>query len=68
MSAPQVAEEPMVVFSGNFEYHPNIDAVDFLVNSIWPEVRKSALNCGCVWWDAARGLSGICCLPDSRLK
>jgi len=37
---PQVTEEPVVVFSGNFEYHPNIDAVDFLVNSIWPEVRK----------------------------
>ncbi len=29
-----------MVFSGNFEYHPNIDAVDFLVNSIWPEVRR----------------------------
>ena len=40
MSVPQVGEEPIVVFSGNFEYHPNIDAVDFLVNSIWPEVRK----------------------------
>jgi glycosyltransferase involved in cell wall biosynthesis len=38
--APQVAEEPVVVFSGNFEYHPNIDAVGFLVDSIWPEVRK----------------------------
>ncbi len=38
--APQVREEPVVVFSGNFEYHPNIDAIDFLVNSIWPEVRK----------------------------
>src|SRR5580692_6695516 len=37
---PEVAEEPVVVFSGNFEYHPNIDAVEFLVNSIWPEVRK----------------------------
>lgn len=37
---PEVTEEPIVVFSGNFEYHPNIDAVEFLVNSIWPEVRK----------------------------
>jgi glycosyltransferase involved in cell wall biosynthesis len=37
---PQVQEEPVVVFSGNFEYHPNIDAVRFLAGSIWPEVRK----------------------------
>ncbi len=31
---------PLIVFSGNFEYHPNIDAVRFLVDQIWPEVRK----------------------------
>ena len=34
-----MAEEPIVVFSGNFEYHPNIDAVEFLTSSVWPEVR-----------------------------
>ncbi len=37
---PNVREEPVVVFSGNFEYHPNIDAVEFLANSIWPGVRS----------------------------
>jgi glycosyltransferase involved in cell wall biosynthesis len=37
---PDVREEPVVVFSGNFEYHPNIDAVGFLANSIWPGVRE----------------------------
>lgn len=26
----------VAVFSGNFEYHPNIDAVDFLLGEIWP--------------------------------
>ena len=31
---------PRVVFSGNFEYHPNIDAVAFLVREIWPLVRR----------------------------
>jgi glycosyltransferase involved in cell wall biosynthesis len=31
---------PVVVFSGNFEYHPNIDAVGFLLREIWPEVRR----------------------------
>ena len=38
---PQVAvDENLAVFSGNFEYHPNIDAVDFLIREIWPEVRR----------------------------
>jgi glycosyltransferase involved in cell wall biosynthesis len=40
MPAPKVTEQPIVVFSGNFEYHPNIDAVDFLVKSVWPEVHQ----------------------------
>jgi glycosyltransferase involved in cell wall biosynthesis len=39
VAAPNVSEDPVVVFSGNFEYHPNIDAVGFLMNSIWPEVH-----------------------------
>jgi glycosyltransferase involved in cell wall biosynthesis len=30
----------VLVFSGNFEYHPNIDAVRFLLAEIWPKVRK----------------------------
>ncbi len=33
------ASFPRVVFSANFEYHPNIDAVAFLVREIWPLVR-----------------------------
>lgn len=37
---PHVPEFRRVVFSGNFEYHPNIDAVAFLVNEIWPAVRR----------------------------
>jgi glycosyltransferase involved in cell wall biosynthesis len=40
VEAPHCAEYPRVVFSANFEYHPNIDAVEFLVNAIWPELRK----------------------------
>lgn len=40
VAPPKTTEQPVVAFSGNFEYHPNIDAVDFLVNSIWPEVRR----------------------------
>jgi len=37
---PQAQEFPRVVFSGNFEYHPNIDAVGWLMREVWPEVTK----------------------------
>ncbi|HWE50861.1 MAG TPA: glycosyltransferase family 4 protein [Bryobacteraceae bacterium] len=37
---PCQTEEPIVAFSANFEYHPNIDAVQFLMRDIWPEVRR----------------------------
>jgi glycosyltransferase involved in cell wall biosynthesis len=37
---PQVAVRPFIAFSGNFEYHPNIDAVRFLLDEIWPEIRR----------------------------
>src|SRR5580658_8886501 len=39
VETPQSAELSTVVFSANFEYHPNIDAVGFLVREIWPFVR-----------------------------
>ena len=38
---PKISEEPVVVFSGNFEYHPNIDAVAWFASQIWPRVRQS---------------------------
>ncbi len=37
--APRPNEQPLVVFSANFEYHPNIDAVQFLIRDIWPAIR-----------------------------
>jgi glycosyltransferase involved in cell wall biosynthesis len=37
---PQVPQRPIVAFSGNFEYHPNIDALHFLLHSVWPEIRR----------------------------
>jgi glycosyltransferase involved in cell wall biosynthesis len=40
VETPRQAELPRIVFSANFEYHPNIDAVRFLVREIWPEVRR----------------------------
>lgn len=38
---PIIAEEECVVFSGNFEYHPNIDAAGFLISEIWPLIRAA---------------------------
>jgi glycosyltransferase involved in cell wall biosynthesis len=35
---PAAAEEQVIAFSGNFEYHPNIAAVKFLVKEIWPQL------------------------------
>jgi glycosyltransferase involved in cell wall biosynthesis len=40
VEAPRSPQYPRLVFPANFEYHPNIDAVAFLVNEIWPQVRK----------------------------
>jgi glycosyltransferase involved in cell wall biosynthesis len=42
VEAPRSAEDEdaTLVFSANFEYHPNIDAVQFLVEEILPEVRR----------------------------
>jgi glycosyltransferase involved in cell wall biosynthesis len=40
VEAPHVDGSGTIVFSGNFEYHPNIDAVQFLARSIWPEIHR----------------------------
>jgi glycosyltransferase involved in cell wall biosynthesis len=37
---PRIAAQRVIAFSGNFEYHPNIDAVRFLTREIWPEIRR----------------------------
>lgn len=33
-------EEDVVVFSGNLEYHPNVSAVRYFRNEIWPGLRE----------------------------
>ncbi|MEI7600722.1 MAG: glycosyltransferase, partial [Aestuariivirga sp.] len=35
-----VSERCGVLFVGGFQHLPNVDAVDFLLDSIWPEVRN----------------------------
>lgn len=36
---PERAEEHVVAFSGNWEYHPNVAAVRFFRKAIWPRLR-----------------------------
>jgi glycosyltransferase involved in cell wall biosynthesis len=35
-------ESDAIVFSGNLEYHPNIEAVRWFRTSIWPRIRENA--------------------------
>jgi glycosyltransferase involved in cell wall biosynthesis len=37
---PQPADEDVVVFSGNMEYHPNLSAVRFFRGEVWPRLRQ----------------------------
>jgi len=38
---PDVAETNSMVFSGNLEYHPNVEAVRWFRSRVWPLVRES---------------------------
>jgi len=40
ISAPPRAEQERIVFSGNLEYPPNIEAVRFFHRFVWPELRQ----------------------------
>jgi len=39
---PRVAEADAIIFSGNLEYHPNVEAVRWFRTRIWPRVRDQA--------------------------
>jgi glycosyltransferase involved in cell wall biosynthesis len=47
IEAPAVEEENCIVFSGNLEYHPNIEAVRWFASAIWPRLREQ--NDGLTW-------------------
>lgn len=38
--APARRQEDVIAFSGNLEYHPNISAVRYFRQQIWPELRE----------------------------
>ena len=37
---PHRAEEDIIAFSGNLEYHPNRTAVQFFAREVWPELSR----------------------------
>jgi glycosyltransferase involved in cell wall biosynthesis len=47
MPKPVAADEEVVVFSGNMEYHPNVAALRFFREEVWPSLR--AAWPGLVW-------------------
>ncbi|HEV8147585.1 MAG TPA: glycosyltransferase, partial [Bryobacteraceae bacterium] len=43
IARPDVCEENCIAFSGNLEYHPNVEAVRWFQQAIWPAVRREFL-------------------------
>ena len=37
---PRRSEESSIIFTGNLEYQPNIDAIRFFLREVWPELRQ----------------------------
>lgn len=65
IARPQAAEENCIVFSGNLEYHPNIEAVRWFRSKVWPLLRSS-----CEWRLIGRNPEAIAPLVagDSRIR
>jgi glycosyltransferase involved in cell wall biosynthesis len=42
ITRPSQPEADVIVFSGNLEYHPNVEAVRWFRTLIWPRVREKA--------------------------
>jgi len=45
-AAPYVARPPIVVFSGNMEYHPNVQAVRWFGREVWPLIQRARPEAG----------------------
>jgi polysaccharide biosynthesis protein PslH len=68
IEVPAVEEENCIVFSGNLEYHPNIEAVRWFASAIWPRLRER--NEGLVWNLIGRNAEAISVLVkgDPRIR
>jgi glycosyltransferase involved in cell wall biosynthesis len=38
--AQEIPQEPTILFLGNFGYDPNVQAARYLINKIWPRIRR----------------------------
>jgi glycosyltransferase involved in cell wall biosynthesis len=66
--APPRREEDVIVFSGNLEYHPNISAVRYFRQEIWPQLRERWP--GLVWRLIGKNPEGVSKIisGDSRIE
>jgi glycosyltransferase involved in cell wall biosynthesis len=55
--APPRQEEDVIAFSGNLEYHPNVSAVRYFRDAIWPQLR--ARWPGLVWRLIGKNPQGV---------
>jgi glycosyltransferase involved in cell wall biosynthesis len=65
ITQPLAAESNAIAFSGNLEYHPNIEAVRWFRTEVWPRVRENV-----EWRLIGRNPSAIAHLTagDPRIK
>jgi glycosyltransferase involved in cell wall biosynthesis len=68
IEVPLAEERNCIVFSGNLEYHPNIEAVRWFSSSIWPRLRER--NEGLEWNLVGRNAGAISALigGDPRIR
>jgi glycosyltransferase involved in cell wall biosynthesis len=52
ISQPECEEADRIVFSGNMEYHPNVEAVRWFHKNVWPHVREKFPELE--WWLVGR--------------
>jgi glycosyltransferase involved in cell wall biosynthesis len=63
---PTIAEANCIVFSGNLEYHPNVEAVRWFRQRIWPAVRTTGVE----WRLVGRNAHAVASIVagDERIK
>ncbi len=44
IAPPEVEEEDAIAFSGNLEYHPNLEAVRWFAREIWPSIAARSTH------------------------
>jgi len=54
---PEAPEAERIVFSGNMEYHPNVEAVRWFRREIWPQLRAEFPQLE--WWLVGRNEQAI---------